>query len=172
MTPTTSEPEKKFEVGKKYIIDNQYVNSGEVTLIKIYGEHYCRVGADGSEWDTMLNRLSEIKPMTEPKTAEQEIIEAIEQNKKLLANDFGQMDNQYSFARGKEVGFSYALSCVRSETSQLQEQLKEQRELIAELCYRAGWLIECDDVKSSYPHTCEQIESLLEKSKRTIEQKP
>lgn len=50
-------------VGNKYIIDEEYANSGLVKLIKIYGKYFCRVRdtETGGEWDTMCDRLTEIK---------------------------------------------------------------------------------------------------------------
>lgn len=47
-------------IGSRYIIDKDFRNSSEIILIKIYGEHFCRVKDPdtGTEWDTMINRLS------------------------------------------------------------------------------------------------------------------
>jgi len=51
-----------MEVGKTYIIDKGFANSGEVQLVEIYGKYFCRVKdiETGSEWDTMINRLSNL----------------------------------------------------------------------------------------------------------------
>lgn len=48
-------------IGNTYIIDEGFTNSGEVTLIKIYGNHFCSVRdeSNGEEWETMLYRLTE-----------------------------------------------------------------------------------------------------------------
>jgi hypothetical protein len=50
-------------IGNSYIIDEGFSNSGEVVLIQIYGKFFCRVKDPdtGGEWDTMINRLSELK---------------------------------------------------------------------------------------------------------------
>ena len=49
-----------FVEGQKYIIDADYNNGGLIELIKIYGKHFClvRCTETGSEWETMLRRLS------------------------------------------------------------------------------------------------------------------
>jgi len=49
--------------GKKYIIDKDHPNGGEIILIKIIGKLFCTVKDPdtGGQWDTMLNRLSEIE---------------------------------------------------------------------------------------------------------------
>lgn len=50
-------------VGKEYILDKEFNNGGVVKVIAIYGKLFCRVeDPEGlSEWDTMINRLSEIE---------------------------------------------------------------------------------------------------------------
>jgi len=50
-------------VGKHYIIDKEFRNGGEIKLVKIYGQIYCRVKdpETNSEWDTMCNRLTPIE---------------------------------------------------------------------------------------------------------------
>lgn len=52
-----------IKTGHKYIIDEGFKISGEVEVVKIYGNHFCRVKnpENGSEWDTMIYRLSELK---------------------------------------------------------------------------------------------------------------
>lgn len=52
----------KLIVGQHYIIDKEFRNGGEIELVKIYGQIYCRVKdpETNSEWDTMCNRLSYI----------------------------------------------------------------------------------------------------------------
>ncbi len=54
----------EMEVGKRYIIDAEFSNGGEVELVKIYGKYYCRVKDidTNAEWDTMLYRLTEKLP--------------------------------------------------------------------------------------------------------------
>lgn len=54
--------EGELVVGRRYVIDKDFANSGEVVLVRIYGNHFCRVADpdDGVEWDTMKYRLSEI----------------------------------------------------------------------------------------------------------------
>jgi hypothetical protein len=49
--------------GLHYMIDVGYTNSGEVILVRIYGQNFCRVKdpGTGEEWDTMIYRLSPIK---------------------------------------------------------------------------------------------------------------
>jgi hypothetical protein len=49
--------------GERYMIDVGYTNSGEVILVRIYGQNFCRVKdpGTGEEWDTMIYRLSPIK---------------------------------------------------------------------------------------------------------------
>lgn len=59
-TPTNLKAgELTYEVGKIYTIDAGYRNSGTVELIS-FEKYYCHVRCTetGSEWDTMLNRLS------------------------------------------------------------------------------------------------------------------
>ena len=48
--------------GNKYIIDKGFRNSGEVILLDVYGEYFCRVKSPDSDyaWDTMINRLSNV----------------------------------------------------------------------------------------------------------------
>ena len=47
-------------VGSRYIIDKEFRNGSEIELVSIYGKHFCRVKDTdtGTEWDTMLCRLS------------------------------------------------------------------------------------------------------------------
>jgi hypothetical protein len=47
-------------VGNQYIIDKEFRGGSEVEVVVIYGKHFCRVRdiENGTEWDTMLNRLS------------------------------------------------------------------------------------------------------------------
>ena len=49
--------------GETYIIDKKFNNGGEVVLMKIYGRIFCKVKdpETGTEWDTMMNRLSPIE---------------------------------------------------------------------------------------------------------------
>lgn len=51
-----------YIAGKKYILDAKYNNGGEVILVSA-GRLFCRVKDldTGIEWDTMLNRLSELE---------------------------------------------------------------------------------------------------------------
>lgn len=51
----------KYIVGNQYVIDNDHPNSGDIILIEVYGDHFCRVKdiESNDEWDTMLNRLTE-----------------------------------------------------------------------------------------------------------------
>ena len=51
-------------LGKKYIIDKGFRNSGEVELVSISPKKMFCVVRDpntGGEWETMTNRLSEIE---------------------------------------------------------------------------------------------------------------
>lgn len=50
-------------VGKRYIIDKEFRNSGEIELVRIYGHIFCRVKnpETNAEWDTMCNRLTPIE---------------------------------------------------------------------------------------------------------------
>lgn len=50
-------------VGKNYILDKEFRNSGEVKVVAIYGKLFCRVEDLEclNEWDTMINRLSKIE---------------------------------------------------------------------------------------------------------------
>ena len=52
-----------LEVGKQYIIDEGFRNSGIVELVESYGKIFVRVKNPDSntEWDTMAYRLSEIR---------------------------------------------------------------------------------------------------------------
>lgn len=49
-------------IGNHYIIDNKFNNSCEVELVAIFGKLFCTVKdpRDDAEWDTMINRLSDI----------------------------------------------------------------------------------------------------------------
>jgi hypothetical protein len=51
-----------LKAGSHYIIDKDFRNGGEVELVSIYGKHFCRVKDPdtGAEWETMMNRLSEM----------------------------------------------------------------------------------------------------------------
>lgn len=53
----------KLTVGKRYIIDKGFRNSGEIELVNIYGQIFCKVKdpETNSEWDTMCNRLTPIE---------------------------------------------------------------------------------------------------------------
>lgn len=53
----------KLTIGKHYIIDKEFRNGGEVELVRIYGQIFCKVKDPDtdSEWDTMCNRLTPIE---------------------------------------------------------------------------------------------------------------
>lgn len=57
--------------GNRYIIDAKYQNGGEVILVS-FGNHFCIVKdpETGSEWQTMVYRLSEMKNEKEIEIAE------------------------------------------------------------------------------------------------------
>ena len=52
----------QLNVGHDYVVDKKSRGGHKVKLVKIYGKYFCRVqdSETNAEWDTMLNRLSEI----------------------------------------------------------------------------------------------------------------
>jgi len=61
---------KTYVNGTKYILDAEFNNGSIVTLIS-HGNIYGKVKGDESEWETMLNRLTEIPEWAKPYIASQ-----------------------------------------------------------------------------------------------------
>lgn len=49
--------------GVEYILDKEFRTGGVIKVVKVYGNHFCRVKdpITNNEWDVMCNRLSEIE---------------------------------------------------------------------------------------------------------------
>lgn len=47
------------EVGKTYTLDKSFRGGYDVEVVAVFGQHFCRVKSEDSEWDVMISRLSE-----------------------------------------------------------------------------------------------------------------
>lgn len=102
---------EEIKEGQQYILDKGYNSENVVTVVKVYGKHYCSV-TDGSsdQWDTMCYRLSPMESQLSEGTAKGEelkdiIARIIEQNNNptATAKIIALVEEHYSSQEAKAI---------------------------------------------------------------------